>query len=88
MKAKAKEWVMLKQKLQNARYYSTAIPLYDEWGQSISGIDQRFIFNDESDAFPSKKKSRQSIWKFFEIGIKIISDKSCFLSLIIRFYAT
>ena len=61
LKAKAKEWVMLKQKLQNARYYSTAIPLYNEWGQSISGIDQKFIFNDESDAFPSKKKSRQSI---------------------------
>ena len=61
LKAKAKEWVMLKQNLQNARYYSTAIPLYDEWGHSISGIDQKFIFNDESDAFPSKKKSRQSI---------------------------
>ena len=30
-------------------------------------------------------KLRQSFWKLFDIWIKNISDKSCFLSLIIRF---
>ena len=58
LKAKAKKWVMLKQKLQNSRYWSVAIPLYDEWGQSVLGIDQKFIFKDDSDECPPKKKSK------------------------------
>ena len=59
LKAKAKEWVMLKQTLQNARYWSVAIPLYDEWGHSLSGIDQKFVERNDSTGPPPKKKTRK-----------------------------
>ena len=58
LKAKAKKWVMLKQKLKNPRYWSVGIPLYDEWGQPIPGIDQRFICKDDLDECPPKKKAK------------------------------
>ena len=52
---------MLKQTLQNARYWSVAIPLYDEWGHSLPGIDQKFVEKNDSDQAavgpPPKKKS-------------------------------
>ena len=59
LKAKAQNWVQLKQTLKNARYWSVAIPLYDNWGQTIPGIDQKFVHKSYSDEFPPKKKVKR-----------------------------
>ena len=59
LKAKAQNWVQLKQTLKNARYWSVAIPLYDNWGQTIPGIDQKFVHKSDLDECPPKKKVKR-----------------------------
>ena len=59
LKAKAKNWVQLKQTLKNARYWSVALPLYDQWGQSIKGIDQKFVHKNDINDGPPKKKVKK-----------------------------